>query len=392
MFILSEGMDCRSDFRSPGRCKESSAVLRALVSPRRKQEAAWVWPRSLRSVLLLHFCTFWKCFKVICLHYSFGTKTGNNQPTPLERKGMSRTFLNTHSSKRDHPQFQGTNGCVCSKPAWTAGMRRSQERLQQSEMGGIPFSSWCAHRPWAATPGTQPHPPTGWHQQFKGNKCCSFLPSPKHLRPPHHNEHKYVPFYTHIHTQSGTSTGLWNKACHIKTLLYTTRTTWSYEHNLNLCICLQTRALWTSPWSFSARGEQRQLQHVLWCCCISKPWPGSEREPTQARLELGHPQGPLPTQTTLWFHGPAPAHQGTAHVGFGGCFDGGFHGGQTDQQTLTLLTAVTKQTKEISLEILVKWFLSLLVKKNRWLETISLHLADSSWDWFLQLRDMRVYF
>lgn len=117
--------------------------------------------------------------------------------------------------------------------------------------------SWCAHMPWAATPGTQPHPPTGWHQQFKGNKCCSFLPSPKHLRPAHPNEDKYVPFYTHVHTQSGTSTRLWNKACHIKTLLYTTRTTWSYEHNLNLCICLQTRALWTSPWSLSARGEQR---------------------------------------------------------------------------------------------------------------------------------------
>ena len=71
-------------------------------------------PRSLRSALLLHFCAFWKCFKAIRLHHSFGTKTGNNQPTPLERKGISRTYLNTHFSNRHTiPSFkESTNGCA----------------------------------------------------------------------------------------------------------------------------------------------------------------------------------------------------------------------------------------------------------------------------------------
>lgn len=62
--------------------------------------------------------------------------------------------------------------------------------------------------------------------------------------------------------------------------------------------------------------------------------------------------------------GTSPSTPGHGPCGFGDWFDFGFHGGQTDQQTPTLLTAVTKQTKEISSEIKVKWFLSLLVKKK----------------------------
>lgn len=71
-------------------------------------------------------------------------------------------------------------------------------------------------------------------------------------------------------------------------------------------------------------------------------------------MELGHLQGPLNPNHPVVPQGPAPAHQGTALVGFGDWFDDSFHGGQTDQQTPTLLTAVTKLTKEISSEIKVK--------------------------------------
>lgn len=132
-----------------------------LVSPRRKQEAAWVWPRSLRSVLLLHFCTFWKCFKVICLHYSFGTKTGNNQPTPLERKGMNRAYLNTLlNSEIPSPILRDQWMCVL-RTAWTAGMERWQERLKQTANEWDSSLSSCVPR--CSEQLQQEHNPT--HQQ-----------------------------------------------------------------------------------------------------------------------------------------------------------------------------------------------------------------------------------
>lgn len=107
----------------------------------------------------------------------------------------------------------------------------------------------------------------------------------------------------------------------------------------------------------------------------------AQSEPTGARLELGHLQGPLPTQTTLWFHRTSPSTPG-----HGPCwFDDGFHGRQTDQQTPTLLTAVKKQTKEISLEIEVILKFTSKTKKS-WHETVTPDLADSSWDWFLRLK------
>lgn len=125
--------------------------------------------------------------------------------------------------------------------------------------------------------------------------------------------------------------------------------------------------IWTSAFSFRPehckhhpgvffrpRGEQRkeQLHHVPRCCRVWQPSLGSPR---------ANPHGlgwnwvifkvPFIPNHSGVPQGPAPAHQGMAHLGFGDWFHYGFHGGQTDRQTLTLLTAVAKQTKEISLEI-----------------------------------------
>lgn len=104
------------------------------------------------------------------------------------------------------------------------------------------------------------------------------------------------------------------------------------------------------------KGQRKQQpEHIPRCCCSSKPSLGSQR---------ANPHGPgwnwvickVPFQLKPLCdpQGPAPTQQGTAHVGVGDWFDYGFRGGQTDQQTLTLLTAVAKQTKEISLAIEVK--------------------------------------
>lgn len=123
------------------------------------------------------------------------------------------------------------------------------------------------------------------------------------------------------------------------------------------------------PWVFfSHRGEQRkqQLRHVPWRCRVSKPSLSSESKPTRVSGGAGtgsSPRSPSNPNHSVAPQGAAPAHQGTAHLGFGAWFDYGFHGGQTDRQTLTLVTAVTKQTKEVTSEIKLKWFLNLLLKK-----------------------------